>query len=600
MHPERQLEQAWRLLQQGKAARAEALCRRMARRLPAHGGARHLLGLAVKAGGDLRQAESHLRASIDLSPDVAEYHSNLGNLLRDLGRGDEAEASYARALTLDPNSKPALIGLVRARTDLGRAADAEPAARELAKRHPMDPQSWALLAATVRDQGRLEEAESLFRKSVAIGPRHAIAHHNLGALLSRMERAEQALAALERARELGVTGFELDFNLGRTYLQLNRFEESERAFAAAVAARPQSSEAQVNLARIRYMQGDIDFARAISAAADDGDPRLGTLHGIMLQRAGEHGLAERQFRRLLERHGPLPDAQSALAASLQEAGRLDEAEPFARAALEAQPDDPVIADNGIAVLLARDKADEAMPYIRRHREREPLGQRWLAYEATAARLLGDDRYQQLYDYERLIRAYDLEAPRGWSSMAELNAALEEALEARHGLPMRPLDQSLRNGSQTAHSLLTDADPAIQSIIAAFRAPLEAYCEMLGNDPRHPISSRNEGTATMSGAWSVRLRRDGFHVNHVHPEGWLSSAYYVSVPPEVRDETQKSGWLKFGEPRYPVPRAGAERHVQPRAGRLVLFPSYMWHGTTPILGDEPRMTIAFDAIPSRAS
>jgi hypothetical protein len=71
---------------------------------------------------------------------------------------------------------------------------------------------------------------------------------------------------------------------------------------------------------------------------------------------------------------------------------------------------------------------------------------------------------------------------------------------------------------------------------------------------------------------------------------------VSVPPEVADESVKSGWIKFGEPRLPVPGAGPERFVQPRPGRLVLFPSYFWHGTTPITGDAPRMTIAFDVVP----
>jgi hypothetical protein len=28
---------------------------------------------------------------------------------------------------------------------------------------------------------------------------------------------------------------------------------------------------------------------------------------------------------------------------------------------------------------------------------------------------------------------------------------------------------------------------------------------------------------------------------------------------------------------------------------VLFPSYLWHGTTPITGDQPRMTVAFDVV-----
>ena len=108
--------------------------------------------------------------------------------------------------------------------------------------------------------------------------------------------------------------------------------------------------------------------------------------------------------------------------------------------------------------------------------------------------------------------------------------------------------------------------------------------------------RNRGTARIGEGWSVQLRRDGFHVNHVHPKGWISSAYYVSVPEEVRDTQLKSGWLKFGEPRYPVPTATPDFTVQPAAGMLVLFPSYLWHGTTAIQGETPRTTIAFDALP----
>jgi Putative 2OG-Fe(II) oxygenase len=37
-------------------------------------------------------------------------------------------------------------------------------------------------------------------------------------------------------------------------------------------------------------------------------------------------------------------------------------------------------------------------------------------------------------------------------------------------------------------------------------------------------------------------------------------------------------------------------VQPVLGRLVLFPSYMWHSTVPFRGPTPRTTIAFDVVP----
>jgi hypothetical protein len=32
------------------------------------------------------------------------------------------------------------------------------------------------------------------------------------------------------------------------------------------------------------------------------------------------------------------------------------------------------------------------------------------------------------------------------------------------------------------------------------------------------------------------------------------------------------------------------------GLLALFPAYMWHGVEPRVSDEPRLTVAFDAVP----
>jgi hypothetical protein len=180
-------------------------------------------------------------------------------------------------------------------------------------------------------------------------------------------------------------------------------------------------------------------------------------------------------------------------------------------------------------------------------------------------------------------------------MNELNAAVLKALTLRHQFECRPLEQSLRNGIQTARSLKTDSDPAIQALLQAFNAPLADYCNGLDVDQRHPLSASPGGQPAIAGAWSVQLRREGFHVNHIHPEGWISSAYYVSVPTETHDENLKSGWLKFGEPRFTAPGCGPEHFIKPLAGRLVLFPSYLWHGTNAIHGSEPRVSVAFDAV-----
>lgn len=586
------------LLGQRRPAEAEALCLALLGQASGDAAVLHLLGLARKDQGDMSDGERLLRRSIALAPGNAEFRTNLANLLRRTRRLAEAEREYRDALAISPGDRSARLSLARTLVDLGQHAAAEAQCRTLIEHNAVDAAAWNTLAMSLRGQFRLSEAEAAYRRALDINPTYGVAHHNLGSLLSQTDRAEESLAQLMRAQAHGVQGFELELNRGRALTQLYRPDEAEQAFAAAVALNPRHTEAQLNLAGLRYMRGDPDFARDIAsfAAADMGRPAQ-LLHATVLWRTGDLPAAEDVLRKAMT-NGADPDTRNLLAQILLESGRLKDAEYEAAEAAAARPGDPSILENLVTILLARGHADDAMPFIRAQRSQAPFDQRWIAFEASAARLLDEAAYGELYDYERLIQVYDLDPPPGWSSIEEFNTTLLQALSARHVFAMHPLDQSLRNGSQTARSLLTESDPAIQAILRAFAAPLDDYQHRLGSDAAHPLSCRNMGSARIAGAWSVQLRRNGFHVNHVHPHGWISSAYYVAVPDEVEDRSAMSGWLKFGEPRYSMPGAVAETFVLPRAGRLVLFPSYMWHGTNPIHGAQVRTTIAFDAVPQR--
>src|SRR5262249_38760872 len=124
----------------------------------------------------------------------------------------------------------------------------------------------------------------------------------------------------------------------------------------------------------------------------------------------------------------------------------------------------------------------------------------------------------------------------------------------------------------------------------------------GNDP---FRARNTGRPSFTGAWSIRLARGGSHVDHVHPQGWLSSACYIALPATIGSGGGSTatalapppGWLRFGQPglRTSIPCA-AERFVPPSPGSMVLFPAYVWHGVEPFTGDERRLTVAFDVVP----
>lgn len=267
---------------------------------------------------------------------------------------------------------------------------------------------------------------------------------------------------------------------------------------------------------------------------------------------------------------------------------MPEAFTYSREALGGAADDVGISENFVVSAIATGNTAEALPVVEKFRAARPRDQRWITYRIDIARLRGEQAFAAWFDPARVIRTFELPAPTG----------LAETLAARHRSGNHPLDQSLRQGTQTSRSLLVRPEPEVARLLESFEQVLAQFQREIGHDDAHPLTSRNTSPAALVGCWSVRLRREGFHVNHIHPEGWLSSAFYVTVPDEVLDQTTRAGWLKFGEPRFPVAGLEPLAYVQPAAGKLVLFPSYLWHGTNALRGDSPRLSVAFDALPGK--
>jgi len=196
-----------------------------------------------------------------------------------------------------------------------------------------------------------------------------------------------------------------------------------------------------------------------------------------------------------------------------------------------------------------------------------------------------------------VRSFDLEPPEGFSDMASFNAELNASLDRLHPKSREFIDQSLRGGTQTPGHLFPTGLPLVAKLKQRIDEAVARYIAELDENAAHPLLSRRAERFRYSGSWSSRLHDSGFHVNHIHPDGWISSCYYVSVPEAVKDETAKQGWIKFGEPALDVVlKHPVRRTIQPVPGRLVLFPSYMWHGTVPFHDKAARTTIAFDVVP----
>jgi hypothetical protein len=216
------------------------------------------------------------------------------------------------------------------------------------------------------------------------------------------------------------------------------------------------------------------------------------------------------------------------------------------------------------------------------------------------RLTGDDRYAWLNNYDQLVRGFQMEVPSGYSSLSEYLQALSEILQTMHRSERAPLHQTLRNGTQTSARLLHNPVPEIESLHWCLSHIVDAYIREMPDDPTHPLLSRKSINYKFSGSWSVKLQPNGFHVNHVHPAGWISSSAYISIPDSMhKEDVGLQGSIKFGEsPLALGEREVIEKIVKPEAGTVVLFPSYMWHGTYPFYGDEGefRLTSPFDVVP----
>lgn len=548
--------------------------------------------------GRTADAEGALRRKLAEVPSNAEWRTLLARVLVATGRKPEAVAELDIAVEHAPSAREARLMLARLANELGQSDLAARHARVLTERDARDSEAWSALGMAAFGLRNKREATRALRRAVEIAPAYGAARYNLAAVLADQERSEEALEHAAAALKHGAKPRSVSLVQVRALVQLDRLEDAERQLLGLLQVDAGDVEAHGLLVQLRQLRGDEEPLAAMRTAvqASSAPTRLRFAFADAARRAGATTESETILRELMNTFGPEPMLLSSLTTVLQESGRTSEALDAARASIARLPDDAVVAENFVVAALCAGAGPEALPVIEKFRARKPLDQRWIAYRLDIARLRNEAEFASWFDPARVVSIVDLPPPAGFATPAEFHSALVPELQSRHRQQNHPLDQSLRHGTQTSRNLLVNPGAEISSLLQSFREALADMQARSDRDITHPFHARNVSPAEIIGCWSVRLRRGGFHVNHIHPEGWVSSAYYASVPDEVDDSTLRSGWLKFGEPRFAVPGLAPFLEVQPRPGRLVLFPSYLWHGTHALRGDAPRMSVAFDAVP----
>ena len=136
--------------------------------------------------------------------------------------------------------------------------------------------------------------------------------------------------------------------------------------------------------------------------------------------------------------------------------------------------------------------------------------------------------------------------------------------------------------------------------ASFRQLCSAVSIVLTHVIKATLPKFDLSTHDIEGQGWVNINgKGGFNTPHDHTGFHWSGSYYVNVP---NSTAERSGMIEFLDPRGSTGLRAPEVsmlfapkfQVQPRAGIMLIFPSYLNHWVYPNQDDEDRISIAFNA------
>jgi len=549
--------------------------------------------------GRLAEAAALFERAVAQAPREPTFGFNLGLALSRLGRLEQAEAAFRTTLKHKTDFVPALFEMGALLHKTGRLDEAERRIRQVLARMPGQAHAELALAAILVDAGRPDEAESAARRGLATAAeRHLKAqlYLQLAQALRRQRKDTEALAALDSAETQQPALPGLARHRAETLQNLNRFDESVEILRKELIRAPNDPKLHLDYNALLYqLNRSEDFLKSYERAPESRELLLGK--AFLLAREKHYEEAHAIYASLQTRDPNDRLAAIGAAQTMTAMGRHDESLALFEAVLARHGEEQKLLSLAAEPALLMGDPQKAAWLCERGLALESQSAPCLAMLSIASRIMGDGRDDSINDYDNLVRIFDLDPPPGFSGMESFNAELDASLDRLHPKSRELIDQSLRGGTQTPGHLFPAGLPLVTKLKERIDEAVARYIAELKEDTEHPLLSRRRRSFRYSGSWSSRLRDNGFHANHVHPDGWISSCYYVAVPEAVKDEAAMQGWLKFGEPPINVVlKNPVRRTIQPVPGRLVLFPSYTWHGTVPFHDKAARTTIAFDVVP----
>jgi tetratricopeptide (TPR) repeat protein len=202
--------------------------------------------------------------------------------LAELGRGDEALGLLRPRLKGDATDYEEYLFMSSLLISAGRGAEAVEAARKALSLAPADAPGQAtnaliMLSSAQERTGDLKGAEATLRQVLSKDPNNATALNNLGYFLAdHDERLEEALGMIQRAVRAEPTNPSYLDSYGWAYYKLGKLQEAERYLSDAARRNPASATIQEHLGDLFQRLGQREKAqtswrKALSLAVEAAD-----------------------------------------------------------------------------------------------------------------------------------------------------------------------------------------------------------------------------------------------------------------------------------------------------------------------------------------
>lgn len=193
-------------------------------------------GHALGSLGRTDEALASLQRALELRPEYADAHRALGILLTEQDRPGEALPHLRAWLRLQPQNAEARDRLGEVLRLLGKAEEAAALAGPPVS--PAEAIGCKQRGDVLLRRGQVSEAAAAYRQAVALWPGYADAHNDLGNALQQLGDVEAAAASYQRALQIEPAHAPAHSNLGVLFKDQGRLDQAAQHLQAALAVKP--------------------------------------------------------------------------------------------------------------------------------------------------------------------------------------------------------------------------------------------------------------------------------------------------------------------------------------------------------------------------